>query len=152
MDRLAVNIEGEDFGERYTRAINSEIGEPARQRRRRAHGVASYASEGILLHRNERPASSPSGIALGIGQFLRSNEHVPNRRRGPTRKDAADARCACDRRRSDKQSAVRPNRGNHITRRSGKHEQLRRNLGDAYSFLSANRGTTVPSEGPTGLA
>jgi len=102
VDGLRVDVEGQDFRERYTRAINSEFGETWRQRWRRTHYVAAYALERILVHGDEGPTSSPSSIALGMRYVLRGNHNVSNGRFGPTRKDAADERSACRRWRSDK--------------------------------------------------
>jgi hypothetical protein len=80
-------------------------------------------------------ASAPSRIALGMGQALRCNHHVPNGGLRPTRKDAADARSARDWRRPYKQSTVRSNRSNDITYRGGKDEQLCRNFSHEDSIL-----------------
>src|SRR5207249_10182234 len=66
---------------------------------------------------------------------------------GPTRKGVADETSACRRRRSDKESAGRSDRGDYIARRGSKHEQLRRYLSHAHGFLSAAGGRTNRQEG-----
>ena len=105
----------------------------------RSHGVTSEALQCIFLHGDERSPVSPAGIALRVGEILRCNHHITNRRLRPAGKNATDLRSTRGGWRSNDERAVRSNRGQHIAIVRGKDKKIRCDLGDTYSGLERNQ-------------
>src|ERR1700730_8444519 len=104
VDRFSVEVECQHLRECDTRTVDSQFDEPSGRWRRCPHSVSAETSERILMHGDERAATSPACVALGVSQVLRRNYDTPNGRFRATCKDGADLRCTGGRRCSDKQN------------------------------------------------
>ncbi len=112
----------------------------------RPHGVTSETLQRILLHGDERAPASPAGIALRMGEILRCDHYITNRRLRPAGKNTTDLQSARGWWRSNYQGAVGPDRGQNIPIVRGKDKEIRCDLGDTHWVLSETRGLAQRSK------
>src|SRR5579864_1035224 len=139
VNRLAVQVERDNFRKRDMRTAHAKLNQALWQRSCRAHRVSAKPPQSIFLHRHRRAELHPSRIAVRLRRTLGINNHVSQRRFCVLREDALDARSTRRRWRPDEQSAIRPDRCNHVACARGKNEHARRDLGNCNSLLRPYR-------------